>query len=133
MSRTLVLRVIGDCEVVAGERAGCGRCQIEEGVGRVRPDLAHDSQNFVLGNGDGTFQNTPNSYVAGGHFINLWTPCVAVADFNGDGLPDLAVTSWQKAGRDHFHQRGRPPNQHKNLSNSVCLSLACAMSFLATM
>jgi hypothetical protein len=38
----------------------------------------------LLGNGDGTFQTTPLSYVAG-------PDAIAVADFNGDGLPDLAV------------------------------------------
>jgi hypothetical protein len=60
------------------------------------PDLAvgfMGGVRLLLGNGDGTFQATPISYVAGGYFVNLWTPCVAAGDFNGDGLPDLAVTS----------------------------------------
>jgi hypothetical protein len=38
----------------------------------------------LVGNGDGTFQTTDISYVAG-------RTGVAVGDFNGDGLPDLAV------------------------------------------
>jgi serine/threonine protein kinase len=44
----------------------------------------------LLGNGDGTFQTTPISYVAGGAY-NFFVPALAVGDFNGDGLPDLAV------------------------------------------
>jgi hypothetical protein len=41
----------------------------------------------LLGNGDGTFQ-TAQSYVAGSR-----PQFVAVGDFNGDGIPDLAVSS----------------------------------------
>jgi FG-GAP-like repeat len=41
----------------------------------------------LLGNGDGTFQ-AAQSYAAGPH-----PSSVAVADFNGDGIPDLAVAS----------------------------------------
>jgi hypothetical protein len=47
----------------------------------------------LLGNGDGTFQTSPISYLAGGFGDINFTPCLAVADFNGDGFPDLAVTS----------------------------------------
>ena len=40
----------------------------------------------LLGNGDGTFQAAVN-YAAGR------TSSVAVADFNGDGIPDFAVAN----------------------------------------
>jgi hypothetical protein len=40
----------------------------------------------LLGNGNGTFQ-APQSFVTGSRGYS-----VAVADFNGDGMPDLAVT-----------------------------------------
>jgi hypothetical protein len=46
------------------------------------------SVNVLLGNGDGTFQVARNYYAAG---VNDWRWQVAVGDFNGDGLPDLAV------------------------------------------
>src|SRR5262249_44124427 len=42
----------------------------------------------LLGNGDGTFQNTHVSHVAGNR---PWS--AVVGDFNGDGLPDLAVAN----------------------------------------
>jgi hypothetical protein len=42
----------------------------------------------LLGNGDGTFQTTPISYLAGVRPVD-----VAVGDFNGDGRPDLAVAN----------------------------------------
>jgi hypothetical protein len=42
----------------------------------------------LLGNGDGTFQTTPISYLAG-----IGPVAVAVGDFNGDGRPDVAVVN----------------------------------------
>src|SRR5262249_55232170 len=42
----------------------------------------------LLGNGDGTFQTTHVSYVAGSFPIS-----VAVADLDGDGWPDLATAN----------------------------------------
>jgi hypothetical protein len=47
----------------------------------------------LLGNGDGTFQTTPISYLAGAGPI-----AGAVGDFNGDGLPDLAVANSDSNG-----------------------------------
>src|SRR5262249_46739933 len=43
----------------------------------------------LLGNGDGTFQ-APLAYAGGDDSI-------AVADFNGDGIPDVATSSYQNA------------------------------------
>ena len=58
------------------------------------PDLAvaNSSSNNVsvlLGNGDGTFQAAVDFGAAGGPLLFS----VAVGDFNGDGMPDLAVAS----------------------------------------
>jgi len=43
---------------------------------------------ILLGNGDGTFTATATSPAVG-----LYPDSIVVADFNGDGIPDLAVTS----------------------------------------
>ena len=42
----------------------------------------------LLGNGDGTFQIPPISYLGGSY-----PDSVAVGDFNGDGFPDVAVAN----------------------------------------
>src|SRR5205814_6119385 len=42
----------------------------------------------LLGNGDGTF-GAPSTYGVGGS-----SSAVAVGDFNGDGIPDLAVSNY---------------------------------------
>jgi len=49
---------------------------------------AYGSVSVLLGNGDGTFQ-PPVSYNSGGTLPNS----LVVADVNGDGKPDLVVTS----------------------------------------
>jgi hypothetical protein len=43
---------------------------------------------LLAGNGDGSFQTSARSYLAG---TSPWA--VAVGDFNGDGFPDLAVAN----------------------------------------
>jgi hypothetical protein len=60
------------------------------------PDLAvafAGGVRLLLGNGDGTFQTTALSYIAGGYSHAASNPAIGVADFNGDGLPDLAMTN----------------------------------------
>jgi hypothetical protein len=47
----------------------------------------------LLGNGDGTFQTTPTSYLAG-----VLPRDVAIGDFNEDGKPDLAVANYDSNG-----------------------------------
>jgi uncharacterized protein (UPF0548 family) len=50
--------------------------------------FTNSSVSVLLGNGDGTFQSAVN-YAAGAAPVS-----VAVADFNGDGRPDLAVVNY---------------------------------------
>jgi hypothetical protein len=64
--------------------------------GDARPDLVvvNQTDNTIsveLGNGDGTFTAAPNSPLATGQAPTA----VAIADFNGDGIPDIAVTDPQ--------------------------------------
>jgi hypothetical protein len=47
----------------------------------------------LQGNGDGTFQPTPISYLAG-----ILPGGVAIGDFNGDGKPDVAVANYSSNG-----------------------------------
>jgi hypothetical protein len=59
------------------------------------PDLAvtnfgGSSVSVLLGNGDGTFTQAPGSPIT----VGKDPISVAVGDFNGDGIPDLAVTNF---------------------------------------
>jgi hypothetical protein len=63
--------------------------------GDGRPDIAVSNSNsggtllsVLLGNGDGTFTATTASPTVG-----LYPDSIVVADFNADGIPDLALTS----------------------------------------
>jgi hypothetical protein len=52
---------------------------------------ADNTISVLLGNGDGTFTSAPNSPLATGQAPTA----VTIADFNGDSLPDIAVTDPQ--------------------------------------
>lgn len=53
--------------------------------------LMWDTADIYLSNGDGTFTKT-NSYAVGARATQN-TPGIAIADFNGDGKPDIAVAN----------------------------------------
>ena len=66
------------------------------------PDLAvanygSSQVSVLLGNGDGTFQ-TAVGYASSAAPDGIEPYSVAVGDFNGDGIPDLAVTNYSNSG-----------------------------------
>jgi hypothetical protein len=64
-----------------------GDGHLDIAVGNPGDDAGNNSGvSVLLGNGDGTFQPA-QTYLAGFH-----PSSIAVGDFNGDGIPDLAVT-----------------------------------------
>ena len=56
--------------------------------GHANPPVIESDVWIFLGNGDGTFQE------AGAYAIDVGPRSVAVGDSNGDGIPDLAVSSY---------------------------------------
>jgi hypothetical protein len=56
------------------------------GDGRLDVAGATVGVRVYFGNGDGTLDNTPNDFATGN-----FNPSVAVGDFTGDGIPDLAA------------------------------------------
>jgi hypothetical protein len=65
----------GKPDLVVGNSYGCATCDTS-------------TLSVLLGNGDGTFQ-PPVNYSSGGSYVDS----VAIADLNGDGIPDLVVAN----------------------------------------
>jgi hypothetical protein len=76
--------------VAVGDFNGDGIPDLAVANGGTNP--SNGSVSVLLGNGDGTFQAAVN-YPAGSY-----PNSVAVADFNGDGILDLAVASYTSSG-----------------------------------
>jgi hypothetical protein len=75
--------------VAVGDLTGNGHVDIvtANSIGNFRGNVS-----VLLGNGDGTFQ-APTSYPL--DFDGSLPTSLALGDFNGDGAPDLAVTSFR--------------------------------------
>jgi hypothetical protein len=71
--------------VAVGDFNGDGKLDIALGINNYNVDI-------LLGNGDGTFQQA-ESIPTGGYPTQM-----AVADLNGDGNPDIVVTSYYNSG-----------------------------------
>ena len=89
----------GDGTFTAASTIGVGDDPVSIVVGDFNgdgiPDLAvanegGDTVTVLLGNGDGTFTATPTIWEA----ERYDAISIAVGDFNGDGIPDLAVASY---------------------------------------
>src|SRR5207302_1161458 len=80
----------GPSSVAVGDFNGDGKLDlaVTTEAGSPAPPLPADTVSVLLGNGDGTFQAAPNSPVG-----TVGPSSVAVGDFNGDGVPDVAVAS----------------------------------------
>ena len=78
----------GPSSVVVGDFNGDGKLDlaVTTEAGSPAPPLPTDTVSVLLGNGDGTFQEARDSAVS-----TVGPSSVAVGDFNGDGVPDLAV------------------------------------------
>jgi hypothetical protein len=82
-----------------------------DGSADVAVSNANDSTvSVLLGNGDGTFTQAPGSPIPG---FNYNPAQVVAADFNGDGIPDLAVAD--------FTPLNQNPPEDDQMSNVVVM------------
>lgn len=80
---------LGANSVAVADVNGDGKADLLVASECANSSSANGLVGVLLGNGDGTFQAAV-TYDAGG----LYTYSVAVADLNGDGKPDVAVTNY---------------------------------------
>jgi hypothetical protein len=81
-------------EIAAADLTGNGISDLVVTNNGFAADGTFAGVSVLLGNGDGTFQPA-NTFDAGPHPF-----AVAVGDFNGDGIPDLAVTHAEPLSSD---------------------------------
>ena len=89
------------CSVVVGDFNGDGIPDLAV-ANRAHLRLQY-TVTILLGNGDGTFTRPPRARRTG-----AYPSSIAVGDFNGDGIPDLAVADYDlRHANDSAGQRGR--------------------------
>ncbi len=102
------LRPLGPRTMVAADFNGDGKLDLAMVAGPYHPSFTFLL--VYLGNGDGTFQN-PVTYSSGGQTGSA-VAAITSGDFNGDGIPDLALVN-----------NNCPPGDYCSTPGSVAIML----------
>ncbi len=105
--------------IVVADFNGDGKPDLVVGVGE-NVEGSVSTVKILLGKGDGTFAAVPTSPI-----VSWYSSTIAVADFNNDGIPDVALASGFGAGVMVLLGRG-DGTFPASFSNSVANSMAVA-------
>jgi len=86
---TAVMDGYSSSSVAVGDFNGDGIPDLAVATVPTGNHAGNDTVTILLGNGNGTFTQAANSPVT----VGIWPVSIAVGDFNGDGVPDMAVAN----------------------------------------